>query len=395
MGINNDKAMPALARVQNAGIGVGVVGLVALWYAIATSQPGAWQSYLLGFALWLGITLGCLGLMILQNITRGSWGVALVRFWDGGASNLILLAILIVPLLVEGYRHIYPWGDPNIVATNKIVAGKAAVYFDHAFFVGRAALYFAVWIFGCFWLAKRSREEDATGDPTLADKRRSFAAPWAVLFVLTVNFAITDWVMSLEAEWFSTILGLLFVVGTSLSAMALGTFYLVLARNTQPYAGKLFGNQWKDLGNLLFTLTVLWAYMSFSQFLVTYSGNLPEVIPYYLKRNIGGWEYVGGALIFLHFLFPFFLLLSSRTKRTPAMLGGVALFIVLIRFVDIIWNVVPSLHREGASFVWSDAAAFLGIGGIWIAVLMWRLRTTGLYPNYVELPKPAEAAARV
>lgn len=391
MAISNDQAMPALARLQNVAFGLGVLGLGALAYAISTGQSGAWQSYLFGFALWLGVTLGCLGLMILQNVTRGSWGVALVRFWDGGASNLILLAVLMVPLLVEGYKHIYPWSDPSIVATNEIVAHKASSYFDHAFFVGRAALYFAIWIFGWFWLAKRSREEDVTGDPSLANKRQSFAAPWAVLFVLTVNFAITDWVMSLEAEWFSTILGLLFVVGTALSAMALGTFYLVLVRNAEPYAGKLFKNQWKDLGNLLFTLTVLWAYMSFSQFLITYSGNLPEFIPYYVKRNIGGWEYVGGVLIFLHFFFPFFLLLSSRTKRTPAMLGGVALFIVLVRFVDIIWNVVPSFQREGAAFLWSDVAAFVGIGGLWVAVLMWRLRTTVLYPNYVELPKPSEA----
>jgi hypothetical protein len=277
-----------------------------------------------------------------------------------------------------------------VLATNKLVAGKAA-YLNPGFFAGRAAIYFAIWIFGWFWLTKRSREEDASGDPRLASARQSFAAPWAVLFVITANFAVTDWVMSLEKEWFSTILGLLFVVGCALSAMALGTFFLVLARKTVSFAGKLYTHQWKDLGNLLFTLTILWAYMSFSQYLITYSGNLPEEIPYFIKRNVGGWEFVGGALIFLHFMLPFFLLLSSRTKRTPALLGGVALFIVLIRLVDVTWNVVPSLHREGFSFVWTDAAAVVGIGGFWIAVLMWRLRTTKLYPQYVELPKPAEA----
>ncbi len=388
--ITNDQSMPALKKIQAGGIALGALGMGGLIFAIATGVAGAWGSYLFGFMVWMSLTLGCLALIILQNITRGSWGTALVRFWDAGATNLILMAVLVVGLIVGGMPHLYPWADPDVLATNKLVAGKTA-YLNPGFFAGRAAIYFAVWIFGWFWLTKRSREEDATGDPRLAGARQSFAAPWAVLFVITANFAVTDWVMSLEKEWFSTILGLLFVIGCALSAMALGTFFLVLARKTESFVGKLYNYQWKDLGNLLFTLTVLWAYMSFSQYLITYSGNLPEEIPYFIKRNVGGWEFVGGALIFLHFMLPFFLLLSSRTKRTPALLGGVALFIVLIRLVDVTWNVVPSLHREGFSFVWTDAAAIVGIGGFWLAVMMWRLRTTKLYPKYVELPKPAEA----
>lgn len=376
-------AWPGFARMQPIFALIGVAGIGAT-FALANGQPSLWQSYLLGFVPWMSLVLGCVGLMLLHHLVRGQWSYPVIRLFEAGARSLPLMLVLLIPIILFA-KNIYPWADANKVATSEILQGRST-YLNTQFFTIRMLIYFAVWMFATFMVTRWSSQEDNTGDPNLVIKRTNFSAPFMVLFVVCITAFMTDLVMSLEIEWFSTIYGLLWTVSSVLSTLAFATVYLLNVRNKEPFASIIEEKQqWRDMGNLMLTFTILWAYMSFSQFLIIWSGNLPEEIGYFVKRSGDLWTGIGTGLIFLHFLLPFFLLLSSRLKRTPAMLGGTAIFILLIRLVDVIWNVVPSLGRTGALIVLSDVTAFIGVGGLFLAFLIWNLNSRQITPTYMAV----------
>lgn len=386
---NSDKLFPGLKNLQMVGLVFGVAGLGLIGYAHSTGDKAAFQSYLLGFMVWLMLTLGCLGITILKHLTLGTWGNPIIKFTEAGARNILIMGLLFIPLVMIGLSDVYPWADSARVASSKVLQHKAP-YFDMSFFVIRAIAYFAIWTGIAFLLSKWSKEHDKTGNYNLFQRRTNFSAVAMVLFVLTVTFAATDWVMSLEEHWFSTIYGLWFVIGAALFALSLSTVYLVRASDKWPFNALKTRINWRDLGNLNLTLVVLWAYMSFSQFIIIWSGNLPEEITYYLDRQEGNWMWFGAGLVFLHFLFPFFLLLSTRLKTTPKMLANVCAFICIVRVGDVIWAVVPSLHRKGAPFVWTDAAAVIGIGGIWLFTFIMMFRSGNVLPSYAAVKGETE-----
>jgi hypothetical protein len=375
------EALPGLRTATGVGVVLGVAGLGAWFAAYNQDQQLAWGSYLFGFVLWSVVSLGCLALVILQNLTKGRWGHALVRFWEAGALMLPYLLVVALPMFLVGYKYVYPWADPEKVAADHALQAKQFVM-TPGFTLARVVFVFVVWMTILLVLRSLSRKQDETGNAMLARKRVNVAGPSAVFFVLTVTLAATDWVMSLEPHWYSTIFGLLFTVGAALTAMSLGTAYLATVREREPYNDALYDRQWRDLGNLLLTLTILWAYMSFSQFLIIWSGNLPEEIGYYVKRQEGIWSNVGAVLVFLHFLVPFFIFLSSLVKTRPQMLRFAALYLLAVHFVDVMWMVLPSLGREGGAVHWADFAAAAGIGGLWIAGMATALAKTPLVPNF-------------
>lgn len=379
--LRNDTVIPGAAKWQYAGLFLGVVGLGMLFVAHSQGEKGVFHAYLFGFIAWMGLTLGCLGLVLLQNLVRSAWANGVSRFFEAGSRAVPLMFVFFLPILLIGLQSIYPWANPEEVAQSEVIKAKVG-YLNVDFFTLRAFIYFVLWSIIAFVLGKWSIDEDKTGDSRFAIKRTNFAAPMTVLFVLSVTFAVTDWVMSVQTEWFSMIFGLLLIVGQSLTAVALATTYLTFVYKRSPYFEQLPPNQFRDLGNLLLTLVILWAYMSFSQFLIIWSGNLPEETSYYLMRREGEWWYFGVGLIFLHFLLPFFLLLSSRLKKTPAMLQKVTIYILLIRIADIAWMVLPTFSRDGFPVSWMDLAAFVGMGGIWVAFFCWNLRRIQLLPTY-------------
>lgn len=378
---------PSLTGIQVFGAVFGIAGL-GYWATTVGSNPEtAWQSYTYGFFAWLTLSLGLLGLTILVNLVKAKWGLPFVRFSEAGVRMLVLMLLLAIPLVFVGLSHVYPWAKPGGVPEwGQTFAFKKA-YLEPGFFTLRMALYFAIWLGFGFALIRLGKKQDETGDPNLENRRSSIAAAGAVFYVLAVTFAVTDLIMSLEEHWYSTIFGLLNVAGQALAGTALVTVFLISVRNNETYEGVIPARQWRDLGNLLFTLVVFWAYLAFSQLLIIWSGNLPEEITYYMNRSEGPWFYVGVAICFLHFLLPFLLLLSSRVKKTPGMLAGVAVFILLMRAAEVTWAVIPSLHREGLPFLPTDAAAFIGIGGIWVAVFCQVLKSSKLIPSYAPVTR--------
>jgi hypothetical protein len=375
-------APPEVGRYQQRALIVGVIGIVAFVIGAFLNIEQFFRSYLIGFVFWIGIALGCLGLLMLQYLTGGAWGTVIRRVLEAGTRTLPLMAVLFIPLAIMGLGHIYHWVHPETIAdehARKIVEQKTP-YLNVGFFWIRAVVYFLIWGGLIFFLNKWSAANDRTADSRFLNRLTKISGPGIVLFVLAVSFASFDWVMSLDPEWFSTIFGLLFVVNWVLSAFAFVIAVMVLLANRKPFAGVVAPAHLHDLGKLLLAFIMLWAYFSFSQYLIIWSGNIPEETKWYLDRLRGGWGYVGLALILLHFALPFVLLLSRDLKRSAHKLAAVALLVFLMRFVDLLWLIIPAFNRGHLKFSWMDFAAPIGIGGIWIWYFAWELKKRALLP---------------
>jgi hypothetical protein len=186
--------------------------------------------------------------------------------------------------------------------------------------------------------------------------------------------------MSLEPHWFSTMYGFLFVIGQGLMGLCLA---IVMARRLSaeaPMSGVYNAGHFHDFGKLLFAFTMVWAYLSFSQFLIIWSANLPEEIPWYQHRTSHGWEYIGLTLVAVHFAVPFIVLLSRKSKRNAALLAGMAMWLIAARFVDLFFLIGPEAYPDGLGFHWLDLAALIGFGGVWVALFASNLRSRPLLP---------------
>lgn len=376
-------------RLRPVALAMAILGLVGVAIGYGMGKETAMQGYMYGFLFWMCVTLGCLGLTILLHTIRASWGIPVLRMFEagGGVAALVLMAILFVPIALQ-IPAVFPWA--STMANDHIVHLKA-LYLNQPFFLARAALYFVLWLIWAYFLRKWSLAQDQ--DPSnsdYADKRVNLASPGLVMFVVTVNFAMTDWAMSLEPKYFSTVFGLLMVVGQALAALSLATCLAIKSAGEKPYSDVMSPQMTKDLGNMLFALTMLWAYLTLSQFLITWAANLPEEIPYYLRRNHAGWNIVGAIILLGQFFIPFFALLAPKTKRVMKILVWVVSLIFVIRLVDIFWVVMPGLRTSGFAVSWVDVAAWVGIGGLWFSVFASQLRKANLLPAYdprVELMK--------
>ena len=368
-----------LSRTQTIALIVGVLFLgVAVVTALADREH-FFKGYLLGIVMWTGVSLGCMALLMVQHLSGGAWGVVTRRIYEAAAKTLPLLALLFVPVLL-GLDEIYLWAQPDAVAADPILQHKAG-YLNVGFFVTRAVIYFVAWSAVAFFLSRWSAlQERGDADGALARRMQRLSGGGLVLYALTVSFMSVDWIMSLDPHWFSTIYGMLFMVNQGLSALAFTIAVLVLISRTEPMSGVVNPAHLHDLGKLMLAFVMLWAYLTFSQFLIVWSANLPEEIPWYLTRMEGGWGYVSVLLIVFHFFVPFLLLLNRDLKRQADLLTAVAIWVLVMRLVDLFWLIGP-LHGHGPlSIHWADVAAPIGIGGVWLAMFFWHLRSRPLLP---------------
>jgi hypothetical protein len=367
---------PRLGRIQAAALIVGVLGLAGCaigWYV----EPAQFFSaYLFAWMYWLGIPLGAIATVALLHLVGGAWGLAIRRPLEAAMCTLPLLALLFVPLLF-GMPYLYPWMRPE-AAADPTIAHKL-LYLNFDAFAVRAALYFAIWIVLGYLFNRWSLAQDRSDDPGPTRRLRGLSPPTLILYFLTVTFAVIDWVMSIQPTWYSTIFGALFVVGNGLVTLAFVIVVVALLARRPPLAGTLSANTFHDLGNLLLTFVIVWAYFSFSQLLIIWAGNLPEEIQFYTIRLQGGWTWVGIFMALCQFVLPFFVLLSRAAKRRSWALGTLAAGILLIHMVELFWLIMPSL-RPTLAIHWLDLAAPLGIGGIWLAAFTWQLSRHPLLP---------------
>jgi hypothetical protein len=373
------------------------LGFVALLFggggALIQPQP-FFFAYLAAYVFWLGIPVGCLALLMLHHLVGGRWGFMIQRILEAAIQTLPLMALLFVPLLF-GLSDLYPWARVELVAADPLLQQKAA-YLNIPFFIARAVVYFAIWVGVGRLLVHWSLEQDRTADATLTQRLQRLSGPGLVLYGLSVTFSVIDWIMSLEPKWYSTIFGMIFIVSYGLAALA---FVIIVAnriKDEAPLARVISADRFHDLGNLLLALVMLWAYMQFSQFLLIWSENLAEEIPWYLHRITGGWEWIALALILFLFALPFVLLLLRTTKRSAATLAWVAGGILFMHWLDVLWMIIPSFYPGRFYLHWMDIALPIGIGALWLAAFLGYLKARSLIPlhdpRFTELVEQAQEA---
>ena len=381
--------VPALGRLQQRALIVGAVGLLAGAIGAVMNIDQFFRSWLIGFLFCLSLSLGSLALLMLQHLSGGQWGLVGRRVFEAGTRLLPMVALLAVPVVI-GMRRIFVWARPEAVEASHVLQLKEP-YLNVTFFVVRLVVYFAFWLAVMWLLNKWSAEQDRGEAVTKMDsiRFRKVSAPGLLFLVITVTFASVDWVMSLEPEWFSTIFGLLTIAGYGLTALAFTIVVLAAIDRERPAGSFLAPRHFHDLGKLLLAFVMLWAYLSFSQFLIIWSGNLPEEIPWYIERIRGSWGFVAIALVVGHFFLPFGMLLSATLKKRSGTLARVAAFVLVMRLVDLIWYVAPSFrhvtaegggHGPSIPMHWMDLAIPIGLIGVWVFLFVRQLRGRAIFP---------------
>jgi hypothetical protein len=383
-------APESVSRVQRAGWFVGAVALIAAIFGAITSPDKFYQSYLMAYLLVLGLTVGSLGLLMLQHLTGGNWGIIIRRPLEAAAQNIWLVFLMFGPVVL-GMNSLYrAWMDPELRKADPL-SPLQQWYLTFSGFLIRAVIYFAIW-FALMWIFNRwSQRQDIDRDDRAL--RRSFkllAGPGIILYVVAMTFASIDWAMSLSPHWASTIYGFIFVAGQAVSAMSLMIAVVVLLSGSEPFSGILQKRHLHDLGKLLFAFNMLWAYFDFSQLLIIWSGNLPEEITFYRTRLSGGWGVVAVTVLVFEFAVPFLLLLSEDVKRNPRLISKIALWMIFMRLVDIFWTTRPELSARVLP-TWLDIVVPVALIGLWVGFFARNLKQRPLLP--LGDPKLEEAIA--
>jgi len=377
-------APESVGRLQQRASVAGIVGLAAcgICFFLYRDQfaDRFFHSYLIAFMFVLGLSLGSLGLLMLQHLTGGHWGIMTRRPLESATRVLPVVAVFFLPIAIFGMNYLYKeWlGAPSTGEGSLSEMQKS--YLTRNGFLIRAVIYFAVWLLLVFIFNRWSKEQDANReDRALRRRLKMLAGPGIILYVFVMTFAAIDWVMSLSPHWASTIYGFLFVIGQMISSMSLMIAVVVLLSRTAPMEGLIQSRHLHDLGKLLLAFVMLWAYFGFSQLLIIWSGNLPEEISFYRTRLYGGWGVVAVLVLIFHFFVPFFFLLPRDVKRSAKLLPKIAIWLIFMRLVDLFWLTRPEFTSSAVPGL-MDVGAVLALAGIWFAVFARNLKSLPLLP---------------
>jgi len=362
----------ALESLQRRSALVGGVASALLLVGLFLDRDQFFQSYLTAFLYWLAPALGSLAIVMLHNMTGGKWGFAIRRLLEAAMRTLPVMALLFLPVLL-GMGSLYEWTQADVVDHDPILQRKEP-YLNTGFFVARAVVFFAVWIGLSRLMLRQSERYDRTFSIDARRKLKILSGFGLAAYVLTMSFASFDWAMSLEPHWFSSIYGIHFVIGQGLATLCVATFVASRLARHEPFSRWLDESHFHDLGNLMLAFVMLWAYVSFSQFLIVWSGNLPEETPWYLHRTGHGWQAVALLLVAFHFAVPFLILLLRRNKQLFGRLAVVAVWVLAFRYLDFFWLVAPAKHHHGLHVSWMDVVAPVALGGIWVHAFVRSLR---------------------
>jgi hypothetical protein len=332
------------------------------------ANPGQFfRSYLISYLFWFALALGSFVLLLIHHLTHGIWGVAAHPAFKSAAQTLPLFAVLFIPILF-GLKFLYPWAIPEEVMKDSLLQHKSE-YLNASFFSIRTGVYFFIWL-GLLFAFFQSTKKLSSG----TSFTKFLSGLGIILCGLAATFASVDWMMSLEPHWFSSMYGVSFAAGHILAALAFAIIITWNISKHSPFSKTITPQHFHDLGNLLLAFVMFWTYVNFSQFLIIWSGNLPEDHLWYHHRLKGGWGFVGIALVLFHFFLPFLALLFRSTKRKGWMVSIVAATILIMRWVDYFWLVVPPFSPQGPYIHWLDLITLLGIGGIWFGIFSFCLK---------------------
>jgi hypothetical protein len=367
-----------LATLSRRAVIVGALAAVASAAGLVANPAQFYRSYLVAFVFVLGVALGSLAISMLHHMSGGAWGLVIRRILEASSRTLPLVALFAVPLLF-GLKHLYPWADPARVAGDEILRHRA-IYMNPAGFAIRLAVCLLLWTVFAQALSRLSKKQDEAPTAGLERRMQLVAAPGLALYCLLVSVASVDLLMSLDPHWYSAIFGVYVVGGQAIAGMAFTLLVSLFLARREPMREALQSRHVHDHGKLLLAFTMLWAYFALSQFLIIWSGNLPEEISFFKDRLTGGWGAVSLSLALLHFAVPFVFLLSRDFKRDLGKLAWVAGLLLFMRWVDLFWLVSPAFHPGKLSLHLLDLTTPVALSGLWLAAFARELGTRSLLP---------------
>ena len=365
-------------RLPILGLGVAVVGGIGLAVAAGGHLENVIHAWLVAFLYFLGLALGCLFFVLSTFAAQAGWNVAVRRVAENVMATLPVFAVLFLPLLL-GLPHLYHWAEEGAAAHDPLLAWKEP-YLNAGFFLLRALGYFVVWSALALYFWRGSRAQDVSGDHGITRRLQRVAGPGIALFAITVTFASVDWLMSLTPHWYSTMWGVYFFAGSFMGACALLAVLLAALLRAGLLRRVVTTGHFHDVGKLLFAMVCFWSYIAFCQYFLIWYANIPEELTWYAARMHGSWKTASQVLAIGHFGLPFLFLLPDRIKRRPATLVLGAVWMLLMHYLDLFWVVMPTHHPEGFALGLADVAAFLLVGGVFLAALGWTLRRGALVP---------------
>lgn len=365
------------ARSTSWFLGAGILGVALCAFAYFRNGQDFFVSYLTTFCFFLAISLGAIFFVMVQHLARAGWSVTVRRTAENLAGNLVLLLILFLPLL-PGVHDLFHWSHEDVRATDALIQAKAG-YLNLPFFYSRTALYFIVWAILGWWFLRTSRRQDETSDPVLTTRMGKAAAAGLILFALTLTFFAFDWIMSIDAHWFSTMFGVYYFAGSVVAFYCAFVLVLTWLKRSGHLASSVNAEHYHDIGKLLFGHNVFWAYIGFSQFMLIWYSNIPEETLFFLHRAGEGWKAVSYSLPWLHFGVPFLFLMSHHVKRRPLLLSAGAALLLVMCYVDIYWLIQPNFHHH-PHFGLADIGSLLAIGGFYLFFLVHNMRQASLVP---------------
>jgi hypothetical protein len=359
-----------------------VAGIVAVMLCVVSLMANArlfFQSWFFAVVFWTGISLGCLCLISFIHVVRPKWGLPIVRILEAGSRMIPYVALAFSPVLLFGMCDIHPWLQSTGVSDD--MSAAKLTYLQTPFFALRWGIYFVIWTLLAYALSGWSYKQDVSGDLKLRQWRANLGVIAIFLLLITITVSMTDWVMSLNPNWSSSIFGFMMIASQVLGAFSLALWIFLIFEDKYPWNGCFDERTAKDLGNILLFLTLIWAYVSFSQYLLIWSADLPREISFYVFRNGGEWRILAELIVAFQFAVPFLMLLSNRTKRSRFLLGFVAGLLSLTGVLNLYWIVMPAFGSHRFNIAWSDLAAFVAVGGFWFFGMMHQLASRNLVPQ--------------
>jgi hypothetical protein len=365
-------------RVPAIGGAVAVVGIVVCAVLGPGNPKQFYFSWLVSFLYFLSLAIGGLFFVLIQYASQGSWGIVVRRIGETIFTTMPVMAVLFVPVLF-GLHDLFPWSVPGAAEHDALLQWKSP-FLNVTFFVIRAAIYFVSWSAIAIVYYSRSRGQDLTGDAAVSARLRRFSGPAIIVMALTSTFASIDWIVSLSPRWYSTMFGVYFFAGSFIGFIALMSVLVPAMRRAGLLETVVTPEHLHDLGKFLFAFMCFWAYIAFSQFLLIWYGNLPEEAVWYKARITASWKMVSILLMVGHFGVPFLYLMGRTVKRHAATLALGGAWLLAMHFVDLYWQVMPTLHPEGVRVTLLDIAALAAVGGCFVAATGWLMRRQALVP---------------
>lgn len=366
------------SRPATLALVAGFIGIAGCIGAYLVDPTQFFFSYLTAFTFWASIGLGGLFFSMIHHLVDATWSVVLRRIIETLMYSLPVLLIFFIPVAL-GMSRLFHWTDSTLVASDHLLQGKSG-FLNTGFFLLRTLIYFGIWTFLALRLYRLSRRQDNGHDASITTTWRKISAPGMILFALTITFASIDWIMSLDAHWYSTIFGAYYFAGAAMSAMAITLIIVIFLHKNNVLRAAVTPEHYHDLAKLMFAFIVFWAYMAFSQYFLVWYANIPEETIWYKHRWEGSWKTISLIIVIGHFCVPFLLLITRAAKRSGNFLLFVAFYMLVMHYIDLYWLIAPNLHQHGAHFSWFDITTLLAIGGPFFWYFWTRFTSAPIVP---------------